>query len=1307
MRVSLQKDTDNNQVVVSVSPDDDLNSELKESHTFPLQKYEKDRHTFIEIFSHAPPNTVTVPLRKYGKKLFEALFQKESYSRELLQKISPPHRTGRILLELNDQDDLDNIPWEYAWAGKDYLVRQLMFTRVLKGEELELLKLPPRIVVVVPDPIDAHEVQLADLHLNDQFQNFIDNYQANHKQVMLERVFPPTVDRMEALLTRNHETATVLHFMGHCTEDENGNRALVFEHGDSGKHDIADIMRLLGIPENLRLAFFSACNTREVARIIAQQGVPYSIGSYCSIPDDIARKFEAKFYQCITDGYSIEKAMWRTRAAFIANDDYRQRDYLPGAMILYSSTPWPSDGMFRCDNGEPTVDFNMPPNNLEIITTTSRFYGRRTELANLYTTLYRMATRKKQAHCVVTVTGISGQGKTMLAVEVVNRTAHFFPGGIFAWQFDDCAAISAKDYLWGLVEVLFSRDAQEMLRLRSGNDDVKKLGQAIFKQFPKSSCLLILDHADTLKRAETRGEEDAVDLVTWLKEAIWRPDIAVKILATSNENLGLPGEEPIHLRGLVDSDIDSACKLFIQNLTTIVRKRMQKEENENTRHLMHDFVTRMNGHPLSLELVAQVASQPKHYDKRLEDIVHKHYLKMLAEGNIEAKRLEKGFRPMIEALPEQQRELLYICSLFSGLITKDKITAVGELVNYNMPYSENVGAFGVSDVDKNLQQLYYRELLLKGSNDTYKNHVAVAEVAKQLDTLLKARMYRADDGYTLLHKAAEFEQTEIMSILVADFEVDINTKTLDGVTPLHLAVEKGHIEAVKLLGSEFNANVNAEKNNGYTPLHVAAENGHVEMVKLLVSDLCADLNARVGGGLTPLHVAVQKGHTEVVKLLVSELGADTNITFDSLTLLHSAAKNNHVELVKFLLSVPGTDLNARTSIGCTPLFIAVISGNIEIVELLGRFGADTTVKILNGYVPLHEAVSQGNIDIVRLLVSELGADINAKGKDGATPLMVASCFSQIEIIKLLVSLGADMKVKSDDGSTLLHVAAQQGHVELVKYLVAELGADTRAKNNIDYTPLFFAAYMGHVEVVKLLGSEFRAEVNVKDGKGYTPLHEAAGKGYIEMVKLLVKLGAEVNTQADDGGTPLLMAAQSGQTEMVKLLVGEYCANMDIKSNEGWTPLLLAAKMGHTGLVKYLVSEFGVDTNNDRNIYGCTSVYLAALMGHAEVVKLLAEDYKADVNIQNSNGYSPLYIAVERGHMEVVKLLVSELGADINAKIYSDYATPLHNAAYNGYDEMAKFLVRNGADKNAQLITGQKPIDVARQRGHKAMEIVLK
>lgn len=69
----------------------------------------------------------------------------------------------------------------------------------------------------------------------------------------------------------------------------------------------------------------------------------------------------------------------------------------------------------------------------------------------------------------------------------------------------------------------------------------------------------------------------------------------------------------------------------------------------------------------------------------------------------------------------------------------------------------------------------------------------------------------------------------------------------------------------------------------------------------------------------------------------------------------------------------------------------------------------------------------------------------------------------------LLRLGADVNAHGDMGHTPLHYAAMQGHLNLVEILLAA-GASPSALNEWGQTPAVTAELGGHVEVARLLRS---------------------------------------------------------------------------------------------------------------------------------------------------------------------------------------------------------------------------------------------
>ncbi|KAK7939699.1 hypothetical protein WMY93_003025 [Mugilogobius chulae] len=88
------------------------------------------------------------------------------------------------------------------------------------------------------------------------------------------------------------------------------------------------------------------------------------------------------------------------------------------------------------------------------------------------------------------------------------------------------------------------------------------------------------------------------------------------------------------------------------------------------------------------------------------------------------------------------------------------------------------------------------------------------------------------------------------------------------------------------------------------------------------------------------------------------------------------------------------------------------------LEQIGRFMRARKVRVdtlfHSGMAALHEAVLTGNLEVVKLLV-KYGADVHQRDEDGWTPLHMACSDGYPEIARYLLAMGASTEAENENG----------------------------------------------------------------------------------------------------------------------------------------------------------------------------------------------------------------------------------------------------------------------------------------------------
>jgi predicted ATPase/class 3 adenylate cyclase len=260
---------------------------------------------------------------------------------------------------------------------------------------------------------------------------------------------------------------------------------------------------------------------------------------------------------------------------------------------------------------------------------------------------------------LVTLTGVGGVGKTRLAIEIASSTAHRFRDG--AWL---CELASVRDPEAVAAALLETFGVQP--RAGSSVDDT-------LRQFLASKDLLaVLDNCEHLLRP-----------VSALVGTIVRDYPGVRVLATSREGLGLPGERilavgslslPDPSEAIDDVAASDAVRLFVERAQAV---RAGFAVDESNAAAVAEVCRRLDGVPLAIELAAARVAMltPTELAHRLDQ-----RFRLLTGSERGVTERHQTLRAAIDwsydLLDEAERQVLDRLSVFAGSFSLDAAEAV-------------------------------------------------------------------------------------------------------------------------------------------------------------------------------------------------------------------------------------------------------------------------------------------------------------------------------------------------------------------------------------------------------------------------------------------------------------------------------------------------------------------------------------------------------------------------------------------------------------------------------------------------------
>nr|XP_018904892.1 PREDICTED: uncharacterized protein LOC109035644 [Bemisia tabaci] len=519
-----------------------------------------------------------------------------------------------------------------------------------------------------------------------------------------------------------------------------------------------------------------------------------------------------------------------------------------------------------------------------------------------------------------------------------------------------------------------------------------------------------------------------------------------------------------------------------------------------------------------------------------------------------------------------------------------------------------------------------------------------------------------------------------LALLLLRLGADANVQNSKGLTPLHSAVGRENYEMVKLL-LRYNADPNIrESEKGNTPFYVAVKSKCLDLVELLL-DYGADANAANKNGILPIHVAAHALDKDLVKILLSHgayynaesKGSSTPLKFAMVAkdaklitmlelnnkLFSAIARNDSYQIECCVQA--GAILNARNIDGVTALYMAVHSGNSNIVNLMLKHKANVELGTNKGN-PLLIAVASGNEDLIHMLLKHVNKlepiknnrIINATTSQGSSAVQIATELNNMQVVQLLLQNGAIFNIQDKNNKTPLSSAKDKSIEDLFKSLESLFEIVKDCSDSVE-------------EISRILKKN-KSVLNARDvSGGGTLLYWSISKDLAAIAKFLLKQGADYCLVTNKGTSPLHIAASKGNLEVVKAIVANAIGSspgaargiVNAVTVNGTAPLHVASNkrivscLLQTGAIYNIRNrenktalEITQDEDTKKLLQTTHQIFVSMKTGDFQVMNILnglkPDDLNAVIGARNAESQTLLQVAEANGHKKIARRLEQKI-----------------------------------------------------------------
>lgn len=386
----------------------------------------------------------------------------------------------------------------------------------------------------------------------------------------------------------------------------------------------------------------------------------------------------------------------------------------------------------------------------------------------------------------------------------------------------------------------------------------------------------------------------------------------------------------------------------------------------------------------------------------------------------------------------------------------------------------------------------------------------------------------------------------------------------------------------------------------------------------------------------------------------------------------------------------GMSVNVKLGEGQSPLMVAIVTGQIKLVDLILGYRPDVTLTNAEGETVLALAIALKKWEPISLLydycVNEgvLAQVFDAISmcaiKNSLKTVMLSqvlkvdkpgACLAELDTsLAFAKKLGLKLGLSSGFGVKMMLAAIKQNDPMTAAWLL-DHGVDVNAVDK-SYVSLLATAISAHANGIALLlisrGASLvegesgqhllvnRALISdnatildqlldlshdvidlnvIQPNMTLPPLHYALSKGCEAVIPILIKHGADVNAvDYKLQRSPLMLSIRQQSLSMMQALLAAG-ANPNLEAGR-WTPLTYAVKRSSDPeFLRPLLSAPGININQQCGRWKQSALHMAVKRNKPALIDLLLS-HGADMDITNRRGETPMAMAERCGHAHLVE-----------------------------------------------------------------------